>query len=306
MQLNKKGKDELRARIEEQLSAVPEGQKIHLEEDLLESLLFDTIVCNKKTGETVRLPIWSGEFLRKLDLSGISFDNVAWSLITEPGRDTGYDEVFDRETWERFNTLGAYDREQRVNYSGTNAHIDFSKSWETKHGSFDLINCDFSNVDLSHNDMSRVGCIYNCSLSNSGIVLLPEMFKSNTNRFSNTDFTNVDLSGFTINGRTLVEGMDECLFDENCNLSNSGIKITISSEDVAPKESGLDDSGVDPNYIKRHLYDMIEAGYLDGCYINGERRELSQDGNEEYEKYKDGLISSVSRSIAEQTGSLKK
>ncbi len=80
MELNNSRKEELRKNILEQLKNVPEGEKIHLDKKLLEDLLFEEIVVVESKGLTAKLPVWSGEFLRKIDLSEVSFENVSWSL----------------------------------------------------------------------------------------------------------------------------------------------------------------------------------------------------------------------------------
>jgi len=129
MKLNKQGKDELRAQIVEKLVNVPKGQRVHLDKELLEDLLFEEIVYNKETGGTVKLPIWSGDFLSKIDLSEISFENVAWDLVIDKMHDTGYDKEFDDETWKKFNNDSIYSLPNgvKVNYSNTNAKIQSFK-----------------------------------------------------------------------------------------------------------------------------------------------------------------------------------
>ena len=81
MQLNKQSKNELRKRIVEQLKEVPKGQKIKLDKELLEYLLFEVITLDKTTDTKVKLPIWSGEFLKKIDLSQVDFTNVSWCIL---------------------------------------------------------------------------------------------------------------------------------------------------------------------------------------------------------------------------------
>jgi len=76
MKVSKQAKIELQKTIEEQLKNVPDGQRISLDNELLEELLFDKYVIDEEKGVIVKLPIWSGEVLRKIDLSKISFENV--------------------------------------------------------------------------------------------------------------------------------------------------------------------------------------------------------------------------------------
>ena len=65
MKLSNKSKDELREKIAEQLKEVPKGQRVQLDKDLLEDLLFEIITLNKEKGIKIKLPIWSGDFLKK-------------------------------------------------------------------------------------------------------------------------------------------------------------------------------------------------------------------------------------------------
>ena len=73
MQLNETAKNELRKLIEEKVAQIPDGERIHLDKDLLDSLLFYKLYL-QKSKETIKIPIWSGDFLSKIDLSEISFD----------------------------------------------------------------------------------------------------------------------------------------------------------------------------------------------------------------------------------------
>ena len=64
MKLNHQDKTELRISAETILSDVKKGNRIHIGKEILEELLFDTIVYNKKEKKTLKLPVWSG-FFRK-------------------------------------------------------------------------------------------------------------------------------------------------------------------------------------------------------------------------------------------------
>ena len=87
MKLNVESKNKLRAKIVEELKGVPADKKIKLDKDLLEFLLFDeleyTVIqeIDKPVTLKPRIPIWSGEFLRHIDLSEVDFSNVAWSIL---------------------------------------------------------------------------------------------------------------------------------------------------------------------------------------------------------------------------------
>ena len=72
MKLNQKDKIEFRNFLKEELQKIELGlEKIKIPKEILEQLIFDinSETCAKKIA-------WSGDFLQKLDLSEISFDNV--------------------------------------------------------------------------------------------------------------------------------------------------------------------------------------------------------------------------------------
>ena len=154
MKLNKQIKEDLRLKIEQELKNISNEECIHFDKYLLEQLLFDEIVYNKNIVATLKLPIWSGDFLSKIDLSEVSFDNVSWSLIAFKRYNCGFDDLFDDKTWLKFNdskenrlSIGT---NEYVNYKNTNANIDFSKSWEFKViGKIKLVCCNFSYESIS-------------------------------------------------------------------------------------------------------------------------------------------------------------
>ncbi len=84
-------KNELRKKIEELLNRVPDGTHIHIDKDLLEVLIFEELsekqllknLEDKEDKKTIKKEIvWSGDFLSKIDLSEVSFENVDWATPT--------------------------------------------------------------------------------------------------------------------------------------------------------------------------------------------------------------------------------
>ena len=173
MKLNVESKNKLRTKIVEELKGVPADKKIKLDKDLLESLLFDeieftrTIDC-KIVSLKARIPIWSGEFLRHIDLSEVDFSNVAWSIL-------GYDaslnmySIFPQEVLQKVEEKRTQlkDRTYLVNYSCTNANIDLSRSFEAINDhSIDIRKCNFAGLDFSNQNF---GEIYNIIVIESDI-----------------------------------------------------------------------------------------------------------------------------------------
>ena len=71
--LSKTSRQNLRKFIEKSLKEVPEGEKIYIARDVLEDLIFEQ---DPNSIPGVKVPVWTGEFLSKIDLREISFANV--------------------------------------------------------------------------------------------------------------------------------------------------------------------------------------------------------------------------------------
>ena len=308
MMLNKDGKNELREKIIEQLKNVPDGQKVHFDKELLESLLFQTITYNKNTNEKLKLPVWSGDFLRKIDLSEVSFEDVSWSLIVDESWDCPEEEFvefMDEETYEKMPDILPYlELDSRVDYSYTNANIDFSKSFEFKKtGKIKLLFCNFNGVNLSKNDMSKIGSVYNCDLADTGITLSPEMFANKRgSAIGSTCLKNIDLSKFSVSAIDLIN--DRYILQGDCDFTNTGLNISVNPTE---EEWNTEEN----KWLKNEFNEMMTR--LCGCYINGklvhteeEKQAIAQEKREEYEKMKDEIINSTIESIDEQVSHMKR
>ena len=131
MNLSKESKDELRTIIKDNLKNIPDGQQIHLNKDILEFLLFDEIVVNQEKNLKMKIPVWSGEFLRKIDLSEVDFTDVSWQVFSDSN--IRLEEI---ECDDDFNIkimiIKENNKNYTINYSYTNAVIDLTKSFEAK------------------------------------------------------------------------------------------------------------------------------------------------------------------------------
>lgn len=304
MELNDAHIKRLREQIPIMLSELPEGDKITLDKDLLENLLFDVIPCNSEN-KKVKLPVWSGPFLRKIDLSEISFDNVSWSLLSEYGM--LFEEMincFDKNTQAK---IDEYSNEKQIyiDYSYSNAKIDFNKSWEANFETIYIANCNFEGVDLSDNIISKNLEINNSSLAHTGIVLDPDNITNCI--MSYTDLSNVDLSKFYIDGDKLLEGetTQKLSLDSTCNLCGTGINISLNKEmmDFFTGIMNMDNKQLEQiktsyetnavmnngncikiskktTYQQEGLINMLINNYINGCTINGiniERQNIDDD-----------------------------
>jgi len=335
MNLNKQGREELRKKIEEQLQNVPEGKRVHIDRELLERLIFEeydileTTADNSKTNKG-KVIVWSGDFLKKIDLSEVSFDNVIWN-ISGAYRITPFTFI-DSVVGET----------HKVNLSGTNAKIDFSKSFDALHP-FDyygnsvpvgtkkcvaISDINFANVDLSSSNFDYVVFIDSCCLDYTNALIKLEEPEENMFLFQieNSSLKGIDLSEYTISATNLFANMGQYyhttpdeddeeviielrkqnikpkrFFLESCNLTETGLNVNLTATDkIIGKIVDYD--------MEKGLGNLIKHGYLNGCYVNGkkihsleERQAIAQEKKAEYEKMKEDLINSTISSIEEQT-----
>ena len=242
MELSYDNRWELRKNIEELLKNVPSGQKIYIDKVLLEELLFEKEVLG--SAELVgKIPVWSGRFLRKLDLSEISFKDVCWAteFYLSPSLYTKY--------------LGFT---SNVDYSDTNANISFIDSFHSMRRGYHNIyiqNCNFEGVDLSNNKFNNsLVEFYRCNFANTNLNLSDAITVSfGENNLSNIDLSwlDIDLDEFasyeTGSGVELLES----------NYYNTGLKINGNINDLDRE-------------CKDMYYKAIKEGRIVGCYINGE------------------------------------
>jgi len=300
MKLNEEDIVDLRDKVKNKLLRTPDNIKINLDTEILELLLFDYVTINKKTGEVVKLPVWSGEFLSKINLKNVSFENVAWSLLFKKGFDIASTNylwtLLDKECFELLKFKYSLDENEFVDYSNTDANIDFSKSFEGKHRFPTILFCDFSNTDLSKNDMSKIKRINFCNFSNTGIIFTQELCDRFTNgEFGNNNFSNNNFSNITIDGFKLLFDNNMCIFNSNCNFSNTELRLIIDFSKFNNNNYGT--------YIEVKLREMLKKGFLINCYINGKKilpQENNYSDNKEYDKYKKELFTEVNNSIEEQ------
>lgn len=277
-------KKELRERIEEQLQHIPQGNRIHIDKDLLEQLLFeqaDEIIhiqdCFKDNPERfsrilqlegIEAPskyiVWSGPFLAKIDLSEVSFDDVIWTF---------YDDVFilDGLRYVR----DCYGKKIEIDLSNTNARIDFSKSFWAKiqektgiikgeyNGLLEIIDANFENVDLSNNilDNDKV-FIAHCNFSNTGLKVISEKKELQEISITQSNMTGTDLSQLTVPfGYIMDEYEIEGIPPK---FINTGLKIISRLGD---KKGFIEEEY--PEIFQEEYQEIMNSGSLDGCFMDG-------------------------------------
>ena len=269
MMLTEVKKDEIRKDIENLLQFVPEGQRMDFDSELLEELLFRKVIVDEKKGLFFKVPVWSGAFLRKLNLSHVSFEDVSF------GNDSHiYDYIKDINKMREIESIMDDFYSSEVDYSGTNVNIDLTKLFCSKHGFLALSCCNLSNLDLSSYDLSEMEYLFlsSCNVSNTGLNI-PKDIKLSAHD-SNLSF--LDLSGRTING---IEYLEDANYKHLTNsiLCNTCIDIEFDFSDFVKlcmrkeeinqklKEFGCDDSSDD----KLSLTEVLKRNWR-GCFINGQ------------------------------------
>ena len=308
MILNKKSKDELRTKIIEKLKEVPKGKRITIDKEILDELLFDTIITNKKTREIIKIPVWSGDFLQKIDLSEVDFTNVSWSILglDDIGEVLDSEDIDINELKEKINE-GREKRQELTNgfdvgYNGTNAHIDLTKSYEALQDQvkyISIVNCNFQGIDLSNNNLEDIEDIYIlCSDVSKTRLAIPKK----THVFaSDSSLENIDLS----DRKTSIIKYFRVGFDYSaCNLKNTGIQIIFDIN----KEGIEKDLIIDEEKIKQ----AMENDWV-GCYVNG-KRILSKEEKQanakqilkEYQAMENGIVNTIIGNIDKQIVKMKK
>lgn len=301
MQLSKVAKDELRKKIEEELKDVPERQRIQLDKDILEYLLFEEIILNKEKNIKVKLPVWSGEFLRKIDLSQVDFTNVSWDILsndmvaTFTCRPYSNDIMLDVKGKLEKLILSIDILKNKgycVNFSGTNARINLDQSFEAlEFNIVRVMDCNFSGLDLSNQDFTGIDLIH---IEDSDISDTELYIPDNIELYGyRSNLANINLSNRTID---IYESIFDCGGQnlERCNLTNSGVKINLNGNWFANAKTN------------EELVDAMETKWV-GCYVNGkkvfsskEKNAVATEKKEEYEKMKAEKFNSVLGSIEEQ------
>ena len=308
MKLSTKSKDELRNLIEESVTNIPEDLKLQLDKKILEDLLFETITIDKEKGIILKLPVWSGNFLKKIDLSQVDFTNVSWAILNSTpicsmsiNGITIDDRVYERISRIRKNIIEKNEELQNeyiTIYSGTNANIDLTKSYEALHkGVIDIRACDFSDFDFSKIDLSETTEVYldAVNISRTNLVI-----PSNVELLAYaSDLEGIDLSSRTINARGYFR-YDTSRSLSKCNLKNTDINIILNPDDFK-------DDDWKEEFNKTMNEDWI------GCYVNGkkvlsneEKRKIAQEQRKIYEKMIEDISSYISEEIELQTKFSKK
>lgn len=268
MVLSRENKEKLRREILQQLDNIAVNEKIHFDKNLLEELIFETIVFDNSR-LILKLPVWTGTFLRKIDLSEISFEDVSWSLLSN--LDYGVLSChFDNSVLEKIEEAKSINNGKVIDFSYTNANIDFEKSYEAKKSrGIEIRSCDFSGVDLSNNTTKNIIFAHQVNFANTNLKILD---KKSLWWFVECNLENLDLSNFKVSGLDLIDfGIMPSKFSL-CNLKNTGINIYISDSMFDESYEGKK-IGLSSDDIKQIFFEYVSNGNIDNCILNKEKIE---------------------------------
>ena len=264
IKLSEEKKQELRKEIYEKAKKVPEGQRIEIDNDILEELIF--FKAKMLDGTTFKIPIWTGDFLSKIDLSKLSFEGVRFDLpfCTEKTYNQLDDETKKHFTSNHFvveevkieefyfppylnnegyvynlkendDNSNEYERkisalcsdEYAINFANTNINLTSLPEY--------LTCCNFENVDLS-----KIRPFFlvtsKCNFKNTNLKIDDPMFFVSQNKYCN--YSDNDFSNLEINKYIFIELFE---LDKNNrsnnkalpNLSNTGINFEFSTTKMA-------------------------------------------------------------------------
>ena len=233
MKLNYSDRCNLRDYLLNVLEDVPEGERVSLPNDLLDQLIFER--ARGYDGLLYKVPVWTGSFLKKLDLSSISFERVLWNRTSDC-----LDELFSSDVQRRLElSYNIHDYRSclyDIDFSGTNVRINSFSNLST----CGMRNCNLEGVDLSDSnftiDDGNDFNVFNVNFSKTGCkfrVLNKLENKSNFKTLLEED----NLAGCYINGvyvrsndaRNLMKGSLKNKYDSYVSTYYSAIdKIGIS------------------------------------------------------------------------------
>ena len=238
--------EEYRATIDAELDKITdfnerEDERIKLDDiESLNKLLFDTFVDEE--GRVFKRIGFFSHNLFKLDLSGVSFDDVSFD---------GDNYVFPREY---FSEKGGY----QVDLRFTNAVIDFSKSYEFKRDKKVVLSrFNFHGTDLSNNNWHKLtqkncGFVKFCSLRATDTKLSYKdengMSKPVYLKFYYSDLGFLDLSDVRIDVEKQLTLDTEISFS-HCGLERTGIKLEYYGKD----KNVIDNIGAKHDKEKRSI-----------------------------------------------------
>lgn len=203
-------KRKLRKQIEIIMEGKPDGERQKYDKNLLELLMFDIVISKTKlkpffvteNGEKIyykKRIVWSGKFLRKIDLSEVSFAFADWS-------------------WSNNN----------IDLSGTNAKIDFRESLPYEQSKYIISHANFRNVDLSKANTDLITTSINCDYEGTNASF---DFESKDLCFYDCNLKGLPLSSVCLDSSCFKHNFTKCVY--NTDLTDTGIRIKHDSKHMS-------------------------------------------------------------------------
>lgn len=308
MILKNEDKNKLRKHLETEIKKVPNGERIQINKDILEELIFikDFGYDNSGNKITFKYPVWTGSFLKNIDLSEISFNSVIWDYhIIENLYTT------DRHLNHKFEIIECYDPSQKIEHkkdkvlihslcqttnktdlsidlSNTNAKIDFSKAITLNPKENFLYLCKFDDVDLSDSHLEKCLIAKECSFKNTNI----KTYNTNKNAiYESCNFKKCNFLDLTLSLEAFFTQF------KNCNMSNTGIQLTGNIFNLTQQTNP---------YTKEQnpIAIEIKLKHLDNCQINGiqirsekEKSIRKKNAIKNYEKHVEQSMQKINEAI---------
>jgi len=282
MKLNNRDKNKIRKYIEEQLKEVPEGTRIELDPDLLSNLIFEKY--NKGREKIIAFPVWTGEFLRKIDLSEIVFEGCCTQNTVYGIKKTLMGQLHFEEKKAEKKAQELYKGE--VNFSYTNIEPEFNYTiWGG------LENWNLEGTFLLNSSIDQCEYIHNCNFSHSKLFGYYIKAHNTTDcKFDGCDFNDVTIEITPETNQKTIKFL----------ISNS-FKYTELKIDCKNLQ-GMNSS------FKQLFGTMYTLGKLDGCYLNGKYinpRELIESKKESLAYEYNHLVEDTYNSIDEAIKKVK-
>lgn len=262
----------LRGRIKKYLDTYCDHKKIIISKELLESLLFEVIEVNiKGKWYKVKVPIWSGDFLAKIDLKEISFQDVLWNYDICIALNGVFDQLMESIYQIKSKNLVYAIPPYEICYADINAQIDLAESFlfnfgkssgiQKYDGLISVARCNFSGTDIRIGEGVKAIQFINSNFANSRISIpyIESLY------LKETDLSDNDLSHLCING------LSNHFY--GASFRNSGINVNINISELESYIQMAD------KHSKKLIITMLND-YFVGCIVNGNYLNYHKD--EEY------------------------
>lgn len=277
MYLTEEQKEDIRYELALKLQNSKINSRVHIDKDILERLIFDEGYYN---GNKCKVIVWSGDFLSKIDLSELSFDNVIWRAGYKGYKNKIYD----------------YDKIPII-LDNTNATIDFSKAAKVTNGiTKDIMYlCSFKNVDLTRSNLCSFDYYNNCNFEKTKLSFEFDKFVL----FDECDFSGADVGNLSINSTLFVDKFRNCDFsDTNINIEHKIYNLGESKFKILRDEDG---KICDFDKVSEELERQFNNKMLSGCNINNFpfviKEQVFHKRNESVKKYTDCIINDIDNQI---------